>query len=318
VAEHRRFITLSRVSVLAVALLVAGACLPTSAGAQSTGDRIAQTRAQIDKTASEWFSHTAEAEKLRGQIDQLEQRIATDQAHAERVAEVARGRALEIYIGTGNDLAGVLDADNALDSARRAELLDRASADGRAAIDELDSLSQDLKDKRAALEQSQSEQEHLSAELAQQKQQLESQLSALTAQASREAAAARAAAATRAAQQRAAAAKRTPKRVSSPPASASVDAPAPAVAASGGSHHDEPFLVCTRARESGGNNGAVNGAGYYGAYQFAPTTWNITASHAGRLDLIGVLPSQAAPSDQDELAWVLYQWRGNAPWGGRC
>jgi len=82
--------------------------------------------------------------------------------------------------------------------------------------------------------------------------------------------------------------------------------------------HDEPFLACTRARESGGNYAAVNAAGYYGAYQFAPLTWNTTASHAGRLDLVGVLPSNASAYDQDDLAWVLYQWQGSAPWGSRC
>ena len=60
------------------------------------------------------------------------------------------------------------------------------------------------------------------------------------------------------------------------------------------------------------------GRRYYGAYQFAPTTWNVTASHLGRLDLVGVLPSQASQYDQDEMAWALYQWQGNAPWGGRC
>jgi hypothetical protein len=31
-----------------------------------------------------------------------------------------------------------------------------------------------------------------------------------------------------------------------------------------------------------------------------------------------VLPSQASEHDQDEMAWDLYQWQGNAPWGGRC
>jgi hypothetical protein len=62
----------------------------------------------------------------------------------------------------------------------------------------------------------------------------------------------------------------------------------------------------------------VSSTGYYGAYQFSSTTWNTAASHAGRMDLIGVLPSQASAYDQDELAWALYQWQGNRPWGGRC
>ena len=84
-------------------------------------------------------------------------------------------------------------------------------------------------------------------------------------------------------------------------------------------HHNEPFLVCTRARESSGDYTAVSASGmYYGAYQFLPTTWNVTAAHAGRLDLVGVTPSAAAPYDQDELAWALYLWQGSGPWGGRC
>jgi hypothetical protein len=83
-------------------------------------------------------------------------------------------------------------------------------------------------------------------------------------------------------------------------------------------HHDDPFLVCTRMRESNGRYDAVSPSGYYGAYQFLPSTWDSTAVHAGRLDLVGELPSRASPFDQDETAWALYQWQGTGPWGGRC
>jgi hypothetical protein len=84
-------------------------------------------------------------------------------------------------------------------------------------------------------------------------------------------------------------------------------------------HHDDPFLACTRARESGGRYGAYNPAGpYYGAYQFLQATWNGAANHAGRTDLIGVPPSAASQYDQDDVAWALYQWQGKGPWGGAC
>jgi hypothetical protein len=71
-------------------------------------------------------------------------------------------------------------------------------------------------------------------------------------------------------------------------------------------------------RESHGDYGATNPAGYYGAYQFATTTWDSTAVHAGRTELLGVLPTQASEYDQDDLAWSLLQWQGKQPWGGRC
>ena len=84
-------------------------------------------------------------------------------------------------------------------------------------------------------------------------------------------------------------------------------------------HHDDPFLTCVRARESGGNYGAVNPAGpYLGAYQFLQTTWNGAANHAGRSNLVGVPVNVATPYDQDEIAWALYQWQGMGPWGGSC
>ncbi len=81
-----------------------------------------------------------------------------------------------------------------------------------------------------------------------------------------------------------------------------------------------PFLVCTRAHESGAAGyRAVNPSGTYrGAYQFSRSTWDSTARHAGRLDLVGVDPAAAAPADQDALALHLYQWQGASPWLGRC
>jgi hypothetical protein len=84
-------------------------------------------------------------------------------------------------------------------------------------------------------------------------------------------------------------------------------------------HHDDPFLSCVRQRESGGNYGVVNPSGpYLGAYQFLQATWNVTAAHAGRSDLVGVPANIASAYDQDEMAWTLYQWQGTGPWGGGC
>lgn len=70
-----------------------------------------------------------------------------------------------------------------------------------------------------------------------------------------------------------------------------------------------------RMCESSNNYQAVSPNGlYYGAYQFYQGTWDSTARHAGRGDLVGIVPSQAAPADQDLLARVLYERRGSRPW----
>ena len=74
---------------------------------------------------------------------------------------------------------------------------------------------------------------------------------------------------------------------------------------------------CTRAHE--GWYTANTGNGYYGAYQFLLSTWNSTVSRMGRADLVGVLPSNASPADQDAAFWFL--WAGGSGaghWGYRC
>lgn len=61
------------------------------------------------------------------------------------------------------------------------------------------------------------------------------------------------------------------------------------------------WLAALRGCESGGNYRTNTGNGFYGAYQFMPATWNSIASKIGRDDLVGVLPSNASPADQDMM-----------------
>ncbi|MGQ0826228.1 MAG: transglycosylase family protein [Actinomycetota bacterium] len=314
-AEHRSRAALSCHRVLTVALVVALTSLPVAAGAQSTEDRIDDLRAAIDGLAVDWFAHQAEASRIDAEIAELELWVAAADDRAGRAAEVAQGHALEIYKGSETALTPVLGGSDALDTARRAELFDSASAESRAAIDALTTAAEDLETTRAALSQRRDDQRRTAATLAAQQEELVAQLATLEDQAAAEAAAEAAAAAERA---RAAAARRARPRAA--PARSTEPAGAAAPAPSSGVHpqHGHPFLSCTRERESRGDYGAVNPAGYYGAYQFAPTTWDVTANRAGRIDLVGVLASRAGPYDQDELAWVLYQWQGDSPWGGRC
>lgn len=102
-------------------------------------------------------------------------------------------------------------------------------------------------------------------------------------------------------------------KVTAPPAPKPAPAPAPQVSSGGA---PGGFLACVRQRESRGNYSINTGNGYYGAYQFSQTTWNNTANHAGRGDLVGVPPSSASPADQDAMAQHLLSWQGTSPWAG--
>ena len=80
-------------------------------------------------------------------------------------------------------------------------------------------------------------------------------------------------------------------------------------------------LACIRANESdtaGGYSAVSPGGTYLGAYQFLQTTWDTTAAHADRHDLVGIDPSTVSPADQDAMAEHLLGWQGGAPWGDKC
>jgi soluble lytic murein transglycosylase-like protein len=59
--------------------------------------------------------------------------------------------------------------------------------------------------------------------------------------------------------------------------------------------------------ESGGNPKAVNPAGYYGLYQFSPSTWRSMGGSG--------LPTQASSSEQLYRAKMLYKKAGAGQWG---
>ena len=69
-----------------------------------------------------------------------------------------------------------------------------------------------------------------------------------------------------------------------------------------------------RQCESTQNYRAISVSGRYrGAYQFSIRTWNWVAE-MHYPDLVGVDPIDAAPSDQDKMAYKLYEINGWDPW----
>jgi hypothetical protein len=69
---------------------------------------------------------------------------------------------------------------------------------------------------------------------------------------------------------------------------------------------------CIARHESGSNYQDNTGNGYFGAYQFDQPSWDEAAHLAGRLDLVGLLPSAASVGDQTLLAEV---WQRADGWG---
>jgi peptidoglycan hydrolase CwlO-like protein len=308
--------------LVVVALFVAAcATFAMPAGAASDGSDPTSLRAQVDAVGARFFAAQARARDLDSQVLALDQQLTEIRRRVASLRPVVEAQAVQLYQSGSQGLSVVFDAANAVESARRAELLAQASDHTQALLDEYVNASAILQWQRLRVERARAAQAGVVAALTEEQAALERAL-AQEQQAYRDELAAQARAraveATRTSSTHATPLPNAPAANPSAPV-APVPVPPPAPSHSGlNPHHDDPFLVCTRTRESSGDYSAVNVGGYYGAYQFSQPTWDLTANHAGMPQLIGVRPSLASEWDQDQLGWVLYQWQGTAPWGGLC
>jgi peptidoglycan hydrolase CwlO-like protein len=339
VAEHHKPTVLTRAyrtRFVAAGCAVVFAFVPARAAhATSPSDQIASTTHAIESAAERWFAAQNDAAQIDASIADIQHRIGVALSTIARTRKIATARAVMIYKNSDVGLASVI-GDTALDSARRAHLVDDANANGEEAISELTIAVDNLNFERKNLEAERAHQQKVLSDVQAERTELDSELAKLRSdartqarialaardQSARAAGGARILALSQSTSASTTAASTTDPIAppTAPPTSAPVQVVATPSSTDGrvSPHHNDPFLVCTRARESGGNYSAVSASGYYGAYQFLPSTWDVTVLREGRSDLVGVLPSHASEYDQDEAAWTLYQWQGNAPWGGRC
>lgn len=311
-----------------------------AAAVTATDAEITRLQEEAEALSGRYFETLGRLAELQRRIDDIEARIP---ALADEVAGLrarTRDRAVAAYQRAGADLTAVIGADDPLEAARRVHWLDRLNARDDALADRLRTTTARLTARRAELRTARDDGAAALDAVLREGQEIDALLT--DAQARRQAALVPTGADADPADGSPTTAV-PPASSAAPPASPTTPAPlAPGPAAppappsappsppppapptytpTPGTHpaHDEPFLVCTRTREASGRYGAYNPAGpYMGAYQFLQTTWNSTANHAGRPELIGVPPHTASPYDQDDMAWALYRWRGSGPWGGAC
>lgn len=304
--------------VLSAPALAAAATRPRDAAGDAQR-RVDSARRTANASAGRYLEALGVFQRLRVQAVDFESAISQGEQRAATLRRVVQQRAARAYRGAGSSLPSLLTVGDLPDLMRSDKLLATANIKDADALSLLLAQQDDLRLKREDLRKLEDRQGGALLELQRMSKRADAQLA--SALSDRQDIQARLAA--QAAVARIRITRSTSSSVTRAPAPAAaaprVDAPAPPIGGGSGSHHDDPFLSCVRQRESRGNYTVVNPSGpYYGAYQFLASTWNVTAHHAGRLDLVGVLPSNASPADQDEMAWSLYQWQGSGPWGGSC
>jgi Transglycosylase-like domain len=283
----RRLTTLAGLLVAALAFVTA-----TPAGAQQ--DPVAEAQARADRAGSAYIDALAKTQRLDAEIIELEATVISLEQRVIELRTATQGRAVEAYKRSATPVDALFgDGPAVMDSARRTVLVDLVNAHDEDAATQLRHARDELQARQQALKETRQQHANLLSRLKADEERLNAELVA--------------------AQNRRRAAAGAPAAAGLAPSADYVPRP--------GEHprHNDPFLVCTRRIESGGNYQAYNASGpYLGAYQFNQSTWNATANNAGRGELVGVDPRNASEYDQDEMAWTLYEWRGKGPWGGRC
>ncbi len=324
----RKPVLVARAQRLAVALLAVTLVLsaPTAAVAaprprDTAGDaqgRVASAQRAANAEAGRYLAALSSFERLRTQATEVENAISQGEQHAASLRRIVQERAARAYMRAGSSLPSLLTVGDLADMMRSDKLLTTANVKDSDALSVLNAQQADLRTKREDLHQLESQQGSALDNL----QSASRKANALLASALRNRQDVQARLAAQAASRSATPGNRPSTRRApraTPVVAVIPPPPPPSTGGGSSSHHNDPFLSCVRQRESSGNYGVINHSGpYYGAYQFLASTWNIAASHAGRIDLVGVLPSNASPNDQDEIAWSLYQWQGAGPWGGGC
>jgi len=299
---------------VAVAALAGTLVLATAAGAQTdsggTDATVASLRQQADAASGSYFAALSRYATLTSQINAIAAELPALRAQEQARLRLAATRAVAAYEGAGDQqLGAIITSSSVLAAARQAQWLKVLNGRDNRALVDLRRVEAKVRGDEKALRAEQQDAAGTLTALRTQGQAIEAKLTAAETRQRQLAAAATAAPAAPAAAGGAGG------------GAAPAGAPASGYTPTPGQHphHDDPFLTCVRARESGGNYQAYNPAGpYMGAYQFLQATWDGAANHIGRTNLIGVRPDQASPYDQDDVAWGLYQWQGAGPWGGHC
>jgi hypothetical protein len=287
------------VAGLVIVALAVFAAAPAGAqqGPSGGSDQgVADAQARADKAGSAYIEALSKSQQVDAEITEIQQSMAGLEQRVAELRGTAQVHALAAYKRSGTPVVALIVNDApAMDSARRTVLLDLLNTRDDDAAAQLRKAREGLQSRQHDLQDAQQQQSAVVTQLKGEEDRLNAELSAAQAQ------------------------RRRASGTAAPAGGAL--APVTDYVARPGEHprHNDPFLVCTRGIESKGNYQAYNASGpYLGAYQFTQSTWNSTANHAGRGELVGVDPRDASEYDQDDMAWTLFEWKGKSPWGGRC
>jgi murein DD-endopeptidase MepM/ murein hydrolase activator NlpD len=158
--------------VLLVLVALACACVPAFAAGATTGDdldaarqKLTDARNAANETAAAFSESDHKLEETRAGIEELKSTIATTKVRQEALRVYARQRAVYAYTHPGNSLQALIDASDAVDAARRSQLLDLANQTDADVVKKLAAVNATLKRQQADLQDQEQQQQVISDQL---------------------------------------------------------------------------------------------------------------------------------------------------------
>jgi murein DD-endopeptidase MepM/ murein hydrolase activator NlpD len=159
-------------SALVPLLVLLGVLAPaTTAGAATSDDleaarqQLAAARDAANQTAAAFSAADHQLEETRDGISKLKDSIDATRVKADSLREITRARAVYAYTHPGTSLQAFVDASDAVDAARRQQLLDRANQTDSDVVKRLAGLDEQLRSQQSELERREREQAKVSNEL---------------------------------------------------------------------------------------------------------------------------------------------------------
>ena len=131
---------------------VPGAGAATSDDLAAARQKLSEARAAANETAAAFSTADHQLEETRENIAKLQDSIATTKARAQELREYARQRAVYAYTHPGTSLEAFVDATDAVDAARRQQLLDQANQTDNDVVKKLAAVNAQLKNQQSELE----------------------------------------------------------------------------------------------------------------------------------------------------------------------
>ena len=167
--------TLATLTIVALFSGVSVTAVSVTAVSATAADAASESalRASVDTVGNRFFAAKEAVRVLDEEMRALDRTLARSRSRVEALHPMAKATAVQLYQGSAQGFSGMFDVADAMESARRSELIARAGDHTQAVLDRYVNAVRILQSQRTQLERARAKQVRVAFALAKQKAELE-------------------------------------------------------------------------------------------------------------------------------------------------